>query len=171
MNDYYHKQQQCEYYDIVNALIADLVDADPTLQSIIDVGCWKSRELERWNVKHKTAFDFWEMPEFSGAECIQGDLTTYNFLKQEWDIVVCLQVLEHIKKVELAIANLFSIASSYVIISLPYKWPKGKEPGHVHDPIDSEKLLDWFAQIKPIWHISSAMLCDDKSRIIYVFKR
>ena len=35
-----------------------------------------------------------------------------------------------------------------MIVSVPYKWPNVPEPtrGHVHDPVDHDKLSDWFGR-------------------------
>jgi hypothetical protein len=155
---------------VIHDVINSLVNTNPQLTTIIDVGCGESLEIERWSVLNKTVFDFWYTPKLMNIECIHGDLTTYNFGTRKWDVVVCSQVLEHISKVEIAISNLFSISNNYVIISLPYLWPVGKELGHVHDPIDHLKLHEWFDPIKHHWEITKSIFCDKQTRIICVFK-
>jgi hypothetical protein len=35
--------------------------------------------------------------------------------------------------------------SETLIVSVPHEWPRGKVPGHLQDPIDTEKFRECFA--------------------------
>lgn len=135
-------------------------------QTIIDIGCGPSTLLTRLKPPRKTAFDLWHMPTLPGVENIQGDLLTYPF-PRKYGIVMCLQVLEHIQDVEPAIVRLFQITDSILIVSLPYLWEQGKEPGHIHDPIDDAKIAKWFKGRKLI----RRTICDHPARVILCFVR
>ena len=56
------------------------------------------------------------------------------------DVATCLQVIEHLHETLSFAAALFDAARELVIISVPYKWPRGACAYHVHDPIDESKL-------------------------------
>jgi hypothetical protein len=59
-----------------------------------------------------------------------------------FDLVLCLQVLEHLER-PAAFAEKLLDTGRIVIISVPYGWPKGRSASHRHDPIDEDKLLTW----------------------------
>jgi hypothetical protein len=61
---------------------------------------------------------------------------------QVFDLVLCLQVLEHVPLAE-AFARKLLDTGRTVIISVPFRWPAGVCKPHVHDPVDREKLLGW----------------------------
>lgn len=57
-------------------------------------------------------------------------------------MALCLQVLEHVPDPAAFAQKLFALAD-VVVISVPYKWPKGMTKGHTHDPVDELKLRKW----------------------------
>ena len=63
-----------------------------------------------------------------------------------YDVVLCLQVLEHVPDPAAFTSKLFSCAP-VVVLSVPYLWPAGKCRDHVHDPIDEEKLAAWVGRV------------------------
>lgn len=143
------------------------------LESVIDVGCADCLEILKFNIPHKTVLDFWTVPDkskFTNCECLHGSILDYPFNSRKWDLVTCMQVLEHIREVKLAAKRLFSISQKYVIITLPYMWPVGKEPDHIQDPVTEEKLEDWFADITG-FHEISRVYCDNNSRVLLMFER
>jgi SAM-dependent methyltransferase len=149
-----------EYYTEVDKLVSGL-----KAKSIIDVGCGKSNQVEGYiHIPERYAFSLWNMPELKGVNCLQGDILTYDF-KRQFDIVMCEQVLEHIQNIRLAITKLFIISNHHVIISLPYYWAAGKEPGHIHDPVTKEKIADWFTARNLI----SSKIIGNPQRIILYF--
>ena len=75
---------------------------------------------------------------------------------KKYDVVVCLQVLEHIDHdiVKKFTQKLFQVGKT-VIISVPYKWELGKCKYHVHDPVDESKLYSWTKRYpKKTWIIT-----------------
>ncbi len=50
------------------------------------------------------------------------EIVPYGFKDQEFDTVLCFDVLEHLENIHLAIEELFRISKDYVIISLPNPW-------------------------------------------------
>ncbi len=60
----------------------------------------------------------------------------------DFDVCLCLQVVEHVVTPESFVAKMFALAP-VVVLSLPYRWKAGACPHHIHDPIDEDKLLAW----------------------------
>ena len=74
-------------------------------------------------------------------------------LNNKYDVVTCLQVLEHIDDdtVYNFAQKLFTLGN-IVIISVPYMWKKGICKYHKQDPVDETKLYGWTKKI-PIYSI------------------
>ena len=87
---------------------------------------------------------------------------------QQYDIVLCLQVLEHIKDANLFAKKLLD-CGSIVIISVPYKWDEGKTKNHIHDPVDRAKLYDGFGREPNFEYIATEVLAP-ADRIIQVYE-
>jgi hypothetical protein len=62
-----------------------------------------------------------------------------------YDVVLCLQVLEHVADPAAFASKLFACAR-VVVLSVPYLWPAGKCREHVHDPINQAKLKAWVGR-------------------------
>ena len=84
---------------------------------------------------------------------------------RKYDVVLCLQVLEHLDKPKEFVEKLFRTAST-TILSVPYKWPKGSCKYHVQDPIDEQKILSWTGREPDEKHIITD---NGKRRIICVY--
>lgn len=135
---YWAERRDMAYYREVIRLAREFA---PRAQSAVDVGpngtpllC----ELD-W-IPSKTAIDLVKA-EIPGVTSIQGDFFHYQ-PEQLFDLVLCLQVLEHVPLAE-AFARKLLETGKTVIISVPFCWPEHFCPYHVHDPVDREKLLGW----------------------------
>lgn len=81
--------------------------------------------------------------------------TTYNFdlndipwkLDKHYDLIIALQVLEHLKDPKSIFKEIKKFAD-YAIISLPYKWT-WEQKSHLHYNIDEDKIKEWTG-IEPI---------------------
>lgn len=135
---YYKERKDFHYYKKVEALLSSL-----SFDSILDVGARRSPVLE--NIKgpiEKVLLDKYEIPPLEGFHIITSDFYTW-IPDKHYDIVLCLQVLEHLENPEAFAEKLFTIAKKTVILSVPYKWKKGKCKYHIQDPVDMEKLKSW----------------------------
>lgn len=65
--------------------------------------------------------------------------------------------------------KLFTLGKT-VIISVPYKWPKGRCKEHVHDPVDENKLYNWVKK-KPdqYWVIKEDKYAPSDKRLICLY--
>ena len=118
----------------------------PAAQSSLDVGnygCEYVYELD-W-IPRRTVLDIRdEMHSLDDRiEKVQADFLTWK-PQHPYDLVTCLQVLEHFDDPAPFIRKLREAAAGVLIVSLPYMWPKENTPNHKHDPIDIEKIHRWL---------------------------
>lgn len=111
-------------------------------KSIIDVGS-AGTEYLKWMswIPRRTLLDY-EIPnKITGIEAIEIDF--FDFITDEkYDVALCCQVLEHVEHPELFCQKLKSVCRR-LLITVPFKWAPGT-PGHIHDPVDMEKLHSWM---------------------------
>jgi hypothetical protein len=109
---------------------------------VIDVGSGEATvigDLEGCG-KRVTLDQRW-IPSQPGVEHITADFISWR-PDADYDLVVCLQVLEHLDEPATFTRKLFDTGRT-VIISVPYRWPSGYCAGHVQDPVDEDKLRRW----------------------------
>ena len=162
--DYWQSRSDLYYYKIVKALI----DNYPPGNLIVDIGGWDTPGVTWGNFKNRLSVDLYLKPRNNPKiQEVKMDWMKYK-LNQRADLVVCLQVLEHIPD---GVVNDFAkkILNSCqaAVISAPYKWPKGKCIHHLQDPVDLEKLESWFGQKSLKYYIETR---DKDQRLIAVFK-
>ena len=140
--NYWNQRKDLPYYKRVLELAKKYV---PDGYSVIDVGSHDCRYIEWFDwFKRRTVLDILEHKvEIPGMEYVQTDFMKYRITG--FDLVLCLQVLEHIPDAEKFAKKLLETGNT-VIASVPYKWDPKIEPEHVHDPVDEEKLLAWFGK-------------------------
>jgi hypothetical protein len=78
----------------------------------------------------------------------------------------CMQVMEHVKNPSLFAKNLLLLCE-VVLISVPYMEPSGLNPGHIHNMINYDTIVDWFGR-EPNYHYIATELSGDR-RIICLF--
>jgi hypothetical protein len=163
---YWKKRQRLIYYRYIDLIVRG-VAAD--CRSMIDVGSRNTPLIERFNwIDERVALDIRPPYESENVRGIQADFLTFMPQKR-FDIAMCCQVLEHIPDAGPFAQHLFEIADR-VLITLPYLWPEGGTKGHVHDPVDLEKLIGWTKR-KPDYHVLvEEPLCPgDKCRRLIAF--
>lgn len=139
VNKYYESRKDFNYYKKILEIIQKL-----EFDSILDVGASRSPVLEKLekNVE-KVLLDKNHIPQLDGIRNIQDDFYTWAPDKQ-YDVVLCLQVLEHLEDPTTFAQKLFTIAKKTLIISVPYRWQKGTCKSHIQDPVTLEKLNSWM---------------------------
>src|SRR5262245_25933330 len=120
----------------------------PTGRRALDVGSFKTEVLDQLDwFERRLALDMRYILPRKGVETL-----VMNFMDFQpescFDLVLCLQVLEHLKEPAPFARKLLETGRS-VIISVPYKWPHGLNKMHPQDPIDEAKLESW-TQRKPV---------------------
>ncbi len=111
-------------------------------QSLLDVGS-ASADYVSWMdwIPERFILDFKIPRKPEGITAIEIDFFEYE-PENKFDVVLCCQVLEHVRDPELFCSKLKQVAKR-LVITVPYKW-LGGAPGHIHDPIEQEKLLGWM---------------------------
>jgi hypothetical protein len=137
IHSYYNTRKAYHYYKKVKDILKDM-----HFTSIIDIGSRKSPVMEHLAASiDKTMLDIEPIPPMHGINLITADF--YKWVPDKpYDVVLCLQVLEHLSRPAKFTQKLFQ-TGKHVIISVPYKWSKGLCKYHVQDPIDEAKLKSW----------------------------
>ena len=123
-------------------------------KSIIDVGSNGCPYLEwfEW-IPRKVSIDLKQPYSSSTTEGIRADFLALE-VGEKFDLCLCLQVLEHVPDVERFAHKLLSV-SPHVIVSVPYRWPIGKNTSHIQDPVDEAKVESWFGRASDFKMIST----------------
>lgn len=74
--------------------------------------------------------------------------TPWDIPSKKYDVVVALQVLEHLGPNQLDIFKEIKRITKEAIISLPYLW-HCNNPANCHHMIDDEKILEWTNNEQP----------------------
>ena len=139
-NAYWEQRKDVLYYGEIRVLVSGL---SKKAKSILDVGSAGCPYLDWFpHIPVKTSIDLKRPYVAPGVTSHTCDFLQWS-PDQKYDIVTCLQVLEHIGDAK-AFAQKLLQCGSIVVISVPYKWPAGKTATHVQDPVDEEKVLSWF---------------------------
>lgn len=160
---YWQRRQHMQYYREVIRLARAHA---PEAKSVLDVGARDTPVLVELDwIGSRTAIDFEVAPDLPGVTGIKGDFLEFQ-PAQPFDLVICLQVLEHLDDPHRFAQKLFDTGRT-VIISVPYQWPAGFCPQHPQDPIDEQKLLRWTERPP----VEQAIVTDDRlARFIGVFE-
>lgn len=114
--------------------------------AVLDVGSNRTPTLT-WHRKKATrlvSVDLRNPYRGKGIESIAGDFFDYPS-DPPFELVTCFQVLEHVPDAH-AFAQKILATGKTCVVSVPYKWPKGKCKWHIHDPVDEVKMLGWFGK-------------------------
>ncbi len=161
---YWQRRRNAIYLRNVRQLVRSVgIDAE----SILDVGSNGCGYLDWFDwIPRRVSIDIKNPYSGPGVEGIQADFLTHQF-PERFDVVLCLQVLEHIPDAQRFAQRLLANAKHHVIVSVPYKWAADRSANHVHDPVDEGKMLSWFGR-QPIssriarewkWTRTERMIC------------
>ncbi len=139
---YWDDRADLLYLKVVRTIAAHIAG---NAMSVVDIGSNGTPILE-WlpNVPVKHSVDLLEPYAGPGVVSTTSDFLVWK-APQRFDAGPCLQVMEHVPEVETFAAKLLRTCE-VVIISVPYRWPKGKADFHVHDPVDEDKVRRWFGR-------------------------
>ena len=144
---YYNQRKHFHYYKKVKAMLNKI-----KYSSIIDIGSRKSPMFEGLDdTIYKAMLDIKPIPPHGNVHMITADFYTW-VPDREYDVALCLQVLEHLDRPKEFVDKLFQTAKT-VVISVPYMWPKGSCKYHVQDPINEEKIFSWTGKEPDEKHI------------------
>lgn len=138
-------------------------------ESVIDVGSNGTPTLE-WHRKtatHLVSVDLRKPYVAEGVESVKCDFLKYQ-PNAKFDLVTCFQVLEHVPYPEAFSRKILDIGK-IAVVSVPYKWQKGKCKYHLHDPVDEGKMRNWFGRAPDFSYVATEL--NTVSRLIHVYKQ
>lgn len=145
---YWRNRSDMLYYKYFSYMIRCI---GPEAESMIDVGSGNAPYLEWFDwIPKRVSVDL-EVPYQSDAiRGVAGDIRELQF-DEVFDICTCMQVLEHVSEPAPFARRLLELGK-LVLISVPYKWPKGSNKDHVNDPVDLASVTGWFDRA-PNYHL------------------
>lgn len=69
-------------------------------------------------------------------------------IEERFDLIICLQVLEHLGDSQVKVFNEFLSMADNLIISVPYLWTSKNEMSHYN--ITDEKIKEWTSNKTPV---------------------
>lgn len=138
-------------------------------KSVIDVGSNGTPTLEwhRQTATRLTSLDLRRPYVAEGVESLTCDFLHY-FPESNFDLVTCFQVLEHVPD-PVPFARRLTELGEIAVVSVPYKWKKGKCKYHVHDPVDEKKMRKWFERHPDFSYVAREL--NGVGRLIHVYKQ
>lgn len=95
----------------------------PDVRTVLDVGCGNGAFLNALPNKYQAVgLDFSkEALKYVKTKAVHGDITALPFASESFDLVTCLEVLEHLpyKLFDKALFELERVSRKYIIISVP----------------------------------------------------
>ncbi|HLT90453.1 MAG TPA: methyltransferase domain-containing protein [Woeseiaceae bacterium] len=137
--------------------------------AVIDIGSNATPTLE-WHRKsgaRLVSLDLRRPYVAEGVESLTCDFLEYN-PATSYDLVTCFQVLEHVPDPAAFARKLLAIGKT-VVVSVPYKWKKGRCKYHLHDPVDERKMKKWFGRDPDYSYIAKEL--NNVARLIQVYRQ
>jgi len=161
---YWEKRKHLVYYNVIRILVGKL---SQDASSLLDVGSGNCPYLEWFDhVDERISLDAVRPYSAPGITSVKQDFLQWS-PQDKVDVATCLQVMEHVPAVEEFARKLLDVAN-VLVISVPYKWPAGRTPGHVHDPVDEAKLHQWFGR-KPNYSYMCREITGEVYRLVQVY--
>lgn len=139
---YWRKRMDLLYYRYIDYIVRA---AGRDARSLLDVGTGNCPYLEWFDwIDTRYSVDIKRPYRSASVTGLQGDIYKLD-LPTPFDIVTCLQVLEHVPDAAAFGKHLLTLGD-LVVISVPFRWPAGRAKNHIHDPIDYRKLTEWMGR-------------------------
>lgn len=135
---YSEQRKDLIYYKAIKEILSVIDKQD---KKIIDVGSNGVDLISNLQCCEKISVCLSEPINNEFVTGYKTDFFDFN-IEKKFDIITCLQVIEHVEKAEEFTQKLFATGKT-VIISLPYKWSKNACKYHCQDPIDEKKIFGW----------------------------
>lgn len=143
MNKYFKDRQALKYYQVVREMILDYSPGE----SILDVGCGGSDIVLTGDFVVRQAVNTLPLEGFSVPLAV-GTWPDVELPRETYDVVTCMQVMEHLpdQVIPAFAERLRAVAEKVLIVTVPFKWPKGVCKYHLQDPVDRDKMYSWLGR-------------------------
>jgi SAM-dependent methyltransferase len=163
---YWNARKGLLYYQAVRTLTEGL---SANARSILDVGSAGCPYLDWFpHIAEKFSVDLENPYKGPGIVSARADFLEWE-PGRTFDVVTCFQVLEHVPRADVFAQKLLSLGE-IVVVSVPFKWPKGAAKTHVNDPVDAKKMRSWFGR-EPNFEFVCPELLQGYPRLIHVYER
>ena len=165
---YWNNRQDLIYYRYVDYILRSIA-ADA--KSLLDVGTGNCPYPDWFDwIPDRISIDLQNPYRSEQVKGVVGDIFTHKFA-ETFDVVTCLQVLEHVPDAQAFARKLLTLGKT-LVVSVPHNWPNGRIVDHIHDPIDLDKLEQWFGR-KPnyVQAVSEPFLQTFGNRLICIYDR
>ncbi|RYZ46928.1 MAG: class I SAM-dependent methyltransferase, partial [Sphingobacteriales bacterium] len=96
---------------------------DPTAKTLVDIGCGRGYVLDLLNEKRPelktTGVDFHDNVPLKNSDYVSANVESLPFADKSFDVVTCSHVIEHLKDLPKAIAEMKRVARKQIIIATP----------------------------------------------------
>lgn len=165
VNAYWQARKGSAYIALAQRLCREFAPEPP---SVLDVGSNGTPVLEwhRATATELVSVDLRRPYEAPGVEAVTADFLAWE-PGRRFELVTCLQVLEHLGEPEPFAQKLLTVGST-LVVSVPYRWRRGRCREHVQDPVDEGMLRAWFGR-EPV-HSEIAAEPNGLRRIVQVYR-
>lgn len=111
--------------------LTELFDTTQPSDSVLEIGCGEGFVAGQLSTRHSggsyvgvdlNAEDIGRLrAKFPGVEAHQGSIYDLSFLRRDFDVVVCAEVMEHLDDPEAALQQMIERNPRWLIISVPHE--------------------------------------------------
>lgn len=140
---YWSQREDFLYYRHVDYIIRTV---GAKAESMLDVGTGNCPYLEWFHwIPRRVSVDLRVPYRSDTVVGMVGNIHEMQFDKP-FDIVTCLQVLEHVPNARAFARRLLDLGK-IIVVSVPYQWTVNpRTRGHIHDPVSYDKLTEWMGR-------------------------
>lgn len=161
---YWEARKNFLYYQVVRIIATGVAD---DAKSVLDVGSMGCPYLDWFpDAEHRTSLDLRKPYVADGIQSVTSNYFDWT-PDRTYDLVLCLQVLEHVPSAG-DFAQKLLASGKIVVASVPYRWSAGSVSSHKHDPVDEAKMRSWFGR-EPNYSYICAEVNTGARRLICVY--
>jgi len=163
---YWEGRQDLLYYQVVRQLVEGF---GGDIRSMLDVGSKACPYLDWFpRIQTRVSLDLVEPYAGPRIEAVKADFLHWE-PTQTFDLVTCLQVLEHVPRPDLFARKLLAVGK-IVIVSVPFDWKPDSVADHLHDPITERDMRRWFGREANFTYVCREVVTRS-NRLIQVYER